>query len=99
MFERMIFPNLLEQEAARQLLTTNWPNCTLTDLGDKENFVLELKVSVDPKVFFKWAYSSQSRDNGVLLYCFHLSLELLDPPKWMQEAFRELKEQNMLRLK
>jgi hypothetical protein len=97
MFERLIFPNLVEQEAARELLTSNWPECTLTNLGDAENFVLELHIHVHEKVFFKWAYNCQSRDNGVLIYCFNLSVQMLDPPTWMIEAMRELKDQRLLR--
>jgi hypothetical protein len=98
MFERLIFPTLVEQEAARELLTTNWPNCTLTDLGmDDDCHVLELHIDVAPKIFFKWAYNYQGRDNGILIYCYHLSIELLDPPLWMQEALRELKNHHLLR--
>jgi hypothetical protein len=98
MFERLIFPTLVEQEAGKQLLTSNWPGCTLTNLGmDEGNYIVELHLNVAEKVFFKWAYNCQARDNGILVYCYHLSLELLDPPIWMIEVLRELREQRLLR--
>ncbi len=92
MIERLEFPTKIEQEATRELLKDNWPAIAIASLGDgHETFILEIMVSTDAKLFFKWAYSSR-----VLIYCFNLSLELFDPPVYMREALHELQEWKLL---
>lgn len=92
MVERLIFSTLIEQEATRELLKDNWASMAIASLGDgQESFILEIAIDADAKLFFKWAYS-----NHVLIYCYNLSLELFDPPVYMQEALRELKERKLL---
>jgi hypothetical protein len=98
MFERLIFPTLVEQEGCRQLLRENWPTASIVDLGDKENFILEIHMTVAPASFFKWAYViSQNPGTRVLIYCFTMSLLMHTPPDWMRDVLIELRKQKLLR--
>jgi len=91
MIERLIFGTLIEQEATRQLLKDNFAAMVIANVGDGTEFALEIVIDCDPKLFFKWAYTSQ-----VLSFCFNMSLDLHDPPVYMKEALRELHETRLL---
>ena len=98
MYEKMIFPTLVEQEATRQLLTDNWPLVKLTyihdtdTMHDPEYFMIDIEIlNINPQLFFKWTYTTR-----VLRFCYLMSLQMLDPPFWMREAIKEIKEQPKL---
>lgn len=102
MFERLIFPSLVEQEATRQLLQDNWPGISIVNLGTPEDLCLEIHLSVDEPIFFRWAYVlSQNPATRVLTYCYRYSIMLIgdaaDRPAWMTVALVELRTQNLLR--
>lgn len=101
MFERLLFPSLVEQEACRQLLRDNWPSITIVDIGTSDELALEIHLNVDEAVFFRWAYVySRGRHNGVLAYCYRFSVMLLgddqDKPTWMKTVLLELYQQRLL---
>jgi len=85
--ERLIFVTLIEQEVTRQLLEDNFATMIIANVGNETEFALEIVIDFDPKLFFKWAYT-----NHVLAFCFNMSMDLYDPPAYMQEALRELQE-------
>lgn len=102
MFERLIFPTLVEQEATRQLLTDNWPGINIVNLGTPEGLCLEIHLSVDEAIFFRWAYViSQNPGTRVLTYCYRYSIMMLgdsqDMPSWMTVALSELRAAKLLR--
>jgi hypothetical protein len=94
--ERLIFFNLIKQEATLELLRDKWSTKLLIyPIGYVED-VLVIQIHLDAPVvaFFKWAYSIQA--GQVLLHCYNLSLELFDPPAYMREALRELQSLKLL---
>ena len=91
MIERLIFVTLIEQEATRQLLEDNFATMIIANVGNETEFALDIVIDCDPKLFFKWAFTSQ-----VLAFCFNMSLDLHDPPVYMKEALRELHETRLL---
>lgn len=100
MFERLIFPSQVEQEACRQLLEENWPGIRLQNFVDGENFCLEMHLNIDEPIFFRWAYTvSENPGTRILTYCYRYTLQMLgdNPPAWMMVILAELRAKWLLR--
>jgi hypothetical protein len=94
MYEKLIFPTTTEQAATRQLIVDNWPLAKLTyihdtdEMHDPEYYMLDVEIlNINPQLFFKWCYTSR-----VIIYCYQMSLQMMDPPFWMREVLKELHE-------
>jgi len=92
MEEILIFFNAIEEEATLQLLRNEWSHRLL--FYPLSRGVVQIYLDAPVVAFFKWAYTVQA--GQVLLHCFNLSLDLLDPPAYMQQALRELQSLKLL---
>jgi hypothetical protein len=90
MYERLIYLSKKDMESTRQLLLTNFPLIKIWDVNDPDvPYVMDIELSIDTSVFFRWAIRKIGMHDPVILRCLNLSLELCDPPPWMLTILRE----------
>lgn len=94
MYERLIFATSLERDATRQLIQDNFPAATLIDAPDVEgdDFLLDVNIAIEKEVFFRWVSTTLGPCRLLLYSCYHLSMDLFDPPTWMVAELRRMLE-------
>lgn len=97
MYERFILTTDLEREATKHLVRVNFPAAELAYVLEPEDsdFMLDMNLPVDKVVFFRFAATTHGPARLLLYSCYHMSLELYNPPNWMAAELRRLHLENI----
>jgi hypothetical protein len=93
MDELLIFGSRSERICTFELLRDAFPLAILNFFHDSEadDYIISMKLAVEPQVFFKWAATTVGPAGPILYTCLNLSLDLFDPPYWMQMELYKLR--------
>lgn len=95
MYERFIFASEIERSAARETLSEAFPLAKIWYVSDPEDtdFLMDAEIPVTTETFFQYAIHTPGPARLLIFSCYNLSMQMLNPPVWMEFELRKLHRQ------